>query len=70
MKFELPAILPYEENKITADEQDTDKLEKLFSARKGFQLVDENVWQHYAYQADECALHFIDVEHRTYIFQD
>ena len=69
MKFELPAILPYEENKITTDEQDTDKLGKLFSARKGFQLVDENVWQHYAYQVDERALHFTDVEHRTYIFQ-
>ena len=58
MKFELPTILPYEKNKITAEEQDTEKLGKLFSARKGCQLVDENFWQHYAYQARRMCVTF------------
>ena len=37
-------------NRITAEEQDKDKLGKLCLKER---LVDKNGWQHYVYQADE-----------------
>ena len=48
--------LTLKNNKTTVEEgqQDIDKIGKLCSERK---VVDKNGWQHYVYQADECALH-------------
>ena len=47
-------------NKITAEEQDIDKLGKLYSGRKA---CGQKWLTTYVYQADKCALHI----HITYV---
>ena len=41
-----------EQNNVKIEEQDTDNLGELAMSEK---LVEENGWQHYFYQEDECA---------------
>ena len=62
VKFELAAPTLMKSNRITAEEQDKDKIGKLCLKER---LVDKNGWQHYVYQADECTLHGVYVRGAT-----